>query len=327
MKKWLLASGAIIAAASYCYFSPKPAAALIKKAFEKGLATPPPAFSDWQQRVTVQRDLSYPSRYLQHTFDIFSPNSSARTPVILWVHGGAYVGGDKRDIDIYATSLAAHGYHVVSMNYALAPTAQYPAPLHQVAELYTYLQQHYAHLLDNIIIAGDSAGAQIAAQFIITQLDTSYAERIGIPQVIQPTQLRGAILCCGPYDLQQLDTLSDHPLLAELLQRAGWAYMGKRQWKQLPRTKLASVIDYIPATFPATFLTDGNAHTFTSHALALEKKFQTLQIPHTTVLYDEQEAQLFHEYQFMMDTPHAMQTFQALLSFLATIDKPSSHSL
>ena len=50
-------------------------------------------------------------------------------PCIVWVHGGAYAGGDKEDVTAYAKHLASFGYIVISMNYSLAPKAQYPTPL------------------------------------------------------------------------------------------------------------------------------------------------------------------------------------------------------
>ncbi|WP_459583949.1 hypothetical protein [Clostridium sporogenes] len=38
-------------------------------------------------------------------------------PTIIRVHGGAFVGGDKEQVDIFATTLASNGYVVLSMNY------------------------------------------------------------------------------------------------------------------------------------------------------------------------------------------------------------------
>ena len=42
-------------------------------------------------------------------------------PTIFWIHGGAFVAGDKNDVRKYATYIASHGYNVVNINYPLAP--------------------------------------------------------------------------------------------------------------------------------------------------------------------------------------------------------------
>jgi hypothetical protein len=56
-------------------------------------------------------------------------NTSSRglvfSPVVLWAHGGAYVGDDKANVGEYASCLACDGYAVVYMNYELAPKGHY----------------------------------------------------------------------------------------------------------------------------------------------------------------------------------------------------------
>lgn len=304
------------AAAAYCYISPKPASYLIRKAFEQGLATKPPAFHTYQENTIIQRNLPYSSYFTMNQYDLFLNRKKQRNPLVIWVHGGAFVGGDKADISIYATMLAANDVTVAIMNYALAPEATYPTPLHQLAELYTHICQHHAEDVDTsqIFIAGDSAGAQIAAQFLLIQTDVQYANSLGIAPVVPPNTISGAILCCGPYDLEQLETLSDKKWLAALLNRAGAAYMGERRWQTSPNTALASILGRISSSFPPTFLTDGNTQTFTSHTVSLAQELAEKGILHDVVLYDAPP--LAHEYQFLMHTEEAQQTFERLLRFI-----------
>src|SRR5699024_6944028 len=108
-----------------------------------------------------------------------------RLPVIFWVHGGAYVGGDKSDIAQYAILMAAEGYHVISMNYSRAPEGTYPTPILQLAEIYQYSEAEADKMaidLDQVFFAGDSAGAQIIAQFANTQVNDAYAAETNLPQ-------------------------------------------------------------------------------------------------------------------------------------------------
>jgi len=47
-----------------------------------------------------------------------------KVPVVIWIHGGAFVGGDKKDVRTYASAICANGYNVVSMNYEMAQRLQ-----------------------------------------------------------------------------------------------------------------------------------------------------------------------------------------------------------
>ena len=150
-------------------FSPKPASLVIRKFFEGGMEIAPENFDEIAARVSVEKDLIYESEYKMNQFDLYSPQKyEGELPVILWAHGGAFVGGDKSDLQAYATQIADKGYHVISMNYALAPESQYPVPIFQISEMYKHLlvrQEEYGLDLDQLFLAGDSAGAHMMSQF------------------------------------------------------------------------------------------------------------------------------------------------------------------
>ncbi|HZX04831.1 alpha/beta hydrolase [Kribbella sp.] len=84
-------------------------------------------------------------------------------PVLLWLHGGGFVGGDLRDIEYATSRIAADGnVTVVSLNYRLAPENPCPAALQDVYETLGWIREH----LDGdgrIAIGGQSAGGALAA--------------------------------------------------------------------------------------------------------------------------------------------------------------------
>ena len=83
----------------------------------------------------VIHDLDYLGSARQEKADLYRPAphpAGTLTPAILIIHGGGWVGGDKaaeREINI-GTTLAAHGYVALSINYHLAapehPAASWP---------------------------------------------------------------------------------------------------------------------------------------------------------------------------------------------------------
>ena len=80
-----------------------------------------PEYEQRIQTIEEKLDVSYASAYDLHTYDIYYPKEKGSYPLLLWVHGGAFVGGDKADTRTYMEMVASYGYTVISMNYALAP--------------------------------------------------------------------------------------------------------------------------------------------------------------------------------------------------------------
>src|SRR3546814_5792098 len=58
---------------------------------------------------------------------------------------------------------------------------------------------------DRMILAGDSAGAQIAAQVALITTDPAYAAWVGIAPTLSPDQLCALLLLSGAYDLDAAD--------------------------------------------------------------------------------------------------------------------------
>jgi acetyl esterase len=83
-----------------------------------------------KDRVGVIRDIGYGSHPRQ-VLDCFVPTDASRAPVVMFVHGGAFVRGDKRLSDeVYDNVLywfARQGFIGLNVQYRLAPEAQWPA--------------------------------------------------------------------------------------------------------------------------------------------------------------------------------------------------------
>lgn len=104
----------------------------------------------------------------RHRLDLYPPTSGAAdAPVLLWVHGGGFVRGDKGGGDspfnAHAGRWAArHGMLGAVMNYRLAPGAVWPAGGEDVLAALAWLQAHApAHGGDprRVVVMGTSAGS------------------------------------------------------------------------------------------------------------------------------------------------------------------------
>ena len=300
--------------------SPKPTAILIHRLFEGGVAVKPYNYDEIEKMVHIENDLSYNSQYKKGYLDIIKPKQfEDYLPVIFWVHGGAFLGGDKSDITEYAVQIANKGYIVVNINYDLAPSSKYPTPLYQIKEAYQFIEKNaesYGIDMSRLYFAGDSAGAQIISQFVNIQVDKDYANLVEIERVVSSDKIKGVLLFCGPYDVSKLSNNSDRFLINFLFKRVGWAYIGERDWTNSQKVKEASILDHISSNFPPTFITDGNIGSFEDQGKDLANKLKNYGVEVSQVFYSAEEAELGHEYQFMMNTPQAENTFNKMVEFL-----------
>lgn len=149
------------------------------------------------ERITRDRCYGPAER---HRLDLFEPAKQSDTPVpvLVFVHGGGFVMGDKTapgspmydNVGLWA---ARNGFIGVNMTYRLAPEAQWPSGSDDVSAAVSWVREHIAaHGGDatKIFVMGQSAGAVHVAGYIARLQDWKPA---------------GALLISGLYDT---DTMS-----------------------------------------------------------------------------------------------------------------------
>jgi len=122
--------------------------------------------------ITVQRDVAYGAD-ARHRADVFRADGLKNAPVVVFLHGGAYVRGD-RDVnpEVYGNVpmyFARQGMLGVNATYRLAPAAQWPAAAQDVASLVAWLKSNAARFggdPNRIYLIGHSAGATHVATYL-----------------------------------------------------------------------------------------------------------------------------------------------------------------
>ena len=107
------------------------------------------------------RDLTYNG---QDRLDVYPASSGA--PVVIWVHGGGWSIGDKKNVGMKAKSCQERGYLMVSVNYTLMPKADYREQAQDVAQAVAWVRGNiskYGGDPNKIVLMGHSAGAHLAA--------------------------------------------------------------------------------------------------------------------------------------------------------------------
>ena len=98
--------------------------------------------------------------------DVYRPDDEKMRPVVIWVHGGALIGGSRQTPRRQVREpLLAAGYIIVSIDYRLAPETKLPGILEDLEDAYTWVHRHGPKLFngktDRLVVMGGSAGGYL----------------------------------------------------------------------------------------------------------------------------------------------------------------------
>lgn len=316
--------GALVVVVLVLNATPWPSALLIRSVFEQGGTRTAAAMQSHVPDVEfdIHRDVPYAegSDSPDTTLDVFSPaGGDDPLPTVVWVHGGAWISGHKTDVDPYLRILAAEGYTTVSLEYTVGPEATYPTAVRQLDEALAFLEVHadeYRIDRDRIVLAGDSAGGNLASQLAALVTNPDYADLMGIRPALRPSQLAGVILNCGVYDMEAMADLNG--ISAWGFKAALWAYTGTRNWSDESAGLTMSTIRFVTEDFPATYITGGNGDGLTwLQSIPMSQRLEELGVDVAKRFYEaDHEPALPHEYQFELDREEAQDVLRDTLAFL-----------
>lgn len=155
------------------------------------------------------RSFDYGADPLQR-MDLYLPERASERPLVVFVYGGAWREGSRRDYRFIGQALCALGHPVLIPDYRRYPGVRFPDFIDDVANAIADLQQHagdrLGQPLQRFILMGHSAGAHSAALLFT---DPLWLRRAGV--AVQPLALIGL---AGPYDLP-LDDPEVTPVFAD----------------------------------------------------------------------------------------------------------------
>lgn len=321
LKISLIVIGILILIILIVLSSPKLLSFFVKKLFEARFQTLPKGYANAFSKIVIKRDIRYSSSEENNTFDAYYPKASDDNhktyPVIYWVHGGGFVGGDKKDIESYAVMIANEGYVVLCMNYTLAPRKHYPGQLKEIEEFYSFTALLTEIPMDRnrIFFAGDSAGANLVSSFIINQNDEKLRKKTDLSQVVDMSRVKGVLFFCGLFDASRFKDMVNLGLFKVAINQLAFAYFGLDDWKKNECLKDTSLLEHLTDRFPKTFITDGNVFSFIDQAKEVERKIKHVGGTVDSLFFD-QGTKVIHEYQFKLDTEVGQEALKRTIRFL-----------
>jgi len=167
-------------------------------------AQPTRSLPNLPEGTVVHRDLPYVSDgHERHRLDLYLPNDRNDLPLIIYIHGGAWLAGSKdRPVPL---PFLAEGYAVASINYRLSQHALFPAQIEDCKAAVRWLRANagrYGLDPNRFAAWGESAGGHLAA-LLGTAGDANQFD-VGENLAVS-SRVQAVVDFFGPTDLLQMD--------------------------------------------------------------------------------------------------------------------------
>ncbi len=257
---------------------------------DAGLTTP--------EDIERYDDIVYGTSRKWQSLDVYRPKNVKILPVIVSIHGGAWMYGNKEVYQWYCMSLAQRGFAVVNFTYRLAPEYKYPAGIEDSNAVFQWVLEHaeeYQFDTEHIFAVGDSAGGHMlsicAAMYTNPEFAAKFpfkaAEKRHEDGSVTPFRPTAIALNCGVYrlgigpDVREFDKA----ILKEVLKETT-----KEQFD------LLNPLPYMTENFPPAYIMTANNDTTVDavQAKMLKVRLTELRVPLKEKVYGTDEQPLGH---------------------------------
>jgi len=251
-------------------------------------------FRDWRNPlamrrpdVEVLRNIPYGPGGVRQQLDVYRPRfiPEGGCPVLLQIHGGAWMMGDKGSQALpLMYTLASRGWIVVAANYRLSPSVGFPTHLHDCKSALCWIRENgreYGMNPDFVAVTGGSAGGHLSALMGLT----------GNRRELQPdhpdtdTSVQACIPFYGVYDMLVRENQHPNRQVYERFLRGKVMYESPQENPQL--WDLASPIAQVHPDVPPFMVVHGTHDSLAVVAEGRAFSHKLREVSHNPVVYVE----------------------------------------
>jgi len=232
---------------------------------------PPPAYTHYIKRRYLDVPYTpFAKRSLSHTLDIYLPDEGERPfPVILSLHGGAFMGCDKADMQLLPMlGGLEHGYAVVAVNYRLSWEAAFPALIQDAKAALRWVRGNADwYYLDPERVAawGGSAGGYLSTMLGVSA-GIPELEDLNLGNPDQPCHVQAVVDWFGPTDFLKMDEQLTASGLAPM---EGAEHSGENSPESLLLGgKITEIPERVKVANPETYIRENAAPFLIQHGVA-----------------------------------------------------------
>lgn len=259
---------------------------------DRGLTTP--------ENIERYDNICYGGDNKWQILDVYRPKGiDEKLPVIISVHGGGWVYGDKERYQYYCMDLAKRGFAVINFTYRLAPEYKFPAQIEDTGLVFNWLQKNadkYSLDMGNVFAVGDSAGAHTLTMFVNMVADEKYRNKVlseysmeyfdcvhiakgGTNSVWGMVNLKAVGLNCGKYLMDEKEELIlDY----------------KPNYKLELFYNLMNLPQHIVSAFPASFIMTCSDDFLREEPKYMIEQFDVCEVPYEYHFYGDEKNKLPH---------------------------------
>lgn len=221
--------------------------------------------------------------------DIF--DDGKKHPVLLYLHGGGFIKGDKDYRITNSEFFAHHGYFVFNVDYRMPPDVELDENFADIIRALNYIEKlaKYCNIdTSKVVVSGDSSGAYLSSMIEAFATNDDLRERFQLPEIkIKPAALA---LMCGIFDLRKLEST---PNIMGIVSKTLSMILGFKVKRDYSNTTEYEHIDFIsPISFvnekwPPVFITWAEDDILCiDQGKPMAEKFKTFDIKHKKFIVD-----------------------------------------
>ncbi|RJP28342.1 MAG: alpha/beta hydrolase [Actinobacteria bacterium] len=219
--------------------------------------------------------------------DITIPYAEPPLPILVYIHGGAWMNGDKSTYRRICALYAQAGFVVFNVNYRLTPKYCYPVQMQDTASAVRWVYHNcsaYGGDPSRIFLAGDSAGSHLASWYAAAAGDDALPEATGIREMIPAESLRGLLLFYGAYDMDAM-LGTGFPFIKVFYR----ACFGEDAEACRMKADITSPLRHITAGYPPAFITCGGSDPLLPESRAFSLALGELGVQHRDLYFTKPE--------------------------------------
>lgn len=270
---------------------------------DKGLVTP--------DDIERYDNILYGPHGKWNLLDVYLPKKrNGALPVIISVHGGGWVYGDKDGYQFYCMDLAKRGFAVVNYTYRLAPKYKHPSAMEDTNMVVRWVLNHgeeYGIDKEHIFMVGDSAGAHMAALYSCICTNPEYADcyEFKVPYGFVPNAVA---LNCGIYSMDApMGNMEDRlpELMGDLL--------GRKNVKE--KMKSINPCKYVTKMFPPAYIMTSTGDFLKEQMDFMVEILEKYNIPSESKIYGDESNLLPHVFHCNIQSQEARECNDAECEF------------